>query len=101
MLQVHKNTIKMAIDERLCLEFQYQSQKDSTSRKRVIHPYVFGRKSSNKEFVFGLQVEGGKEPGLRMYSFDNMKQVTIVEGSFEDPKDPVKTDQWQEIYESV
>ncbi len=98
---VYKTTIKMAIDERRYLAFEYLSQNDTEPRKRIIHPYVFGRKSNNKEFVFGLQVEGGIEPGLRMYSFDNMKRVTMVEGSFEMPEEPVKTDQWQEIYGCV
>ncbi len=68
-MQVTKTTIKMDIDERRCLAFDYQSLNDSEPRHRIIHPYVFGRKSNNREFVFGLQVEGGPTPGFRMYGF--------------------------------
>lgn len=96
-----KNIIGLAIREQRCLRFNYQSKNDSASRERIIHPYVFGKKAGNNDYVFGLQVEGGLEPGLRMYKFNNMKKVTMIEGSFDNPEETVKTDQWKKIYESV
>lgn len=100
-MQVYRSTIEYAIQDQRNLAFDYQSRNDTEPRSRVIHPYVFGRKPNNKEFVFGLQIEGGLESGLRMYDFSKMVNITMIEGSFDQPDFEVKEDQWLEIFEAI
>lgn len=100
-MQVYRTTIQYAIADRRNLAFSYQSNNDTEPRNRVIQPYIFGRKPNNKEFVFGLQIEGGLEPGLRMYDFSKMVNITMIEGTFDQPEFDVNEDQWLEIFEAI
>ena len=100
-MQIHETTLKFAIQDKRNIAFGYQGSKDDSATKRVVQPYVYGRKSNGKAFVFGMQVEGGTSVGVRLYEFDNMVRITMVEGIFDQPEFDVQPDQWLEIFESV